>query len=314
MRGWWCSTRAMPPTRGADDPHPHARWSSARREGGLWRVDARGRADGASDEISARLLVNAAGPWVDEVLSDAVGLNARAQCPAGQGQPHRRRRSFRHDRAYFFQNADGRIIFAIPYEDDFTLIGTTDQDYRRRSRDSRDQRRGDRLSLRGGQRIFRASRSRRPTSSGPIPACARSTTTAPAKAQEATRDYVLKVDSDGGDGRRSLNVFGGKITTYRRLAEAVLEKIERRSSASAASRGPRTRRCPAATFRSTASSAEVDRSCRAPIAFLDARLARAAGPALRHARARAAWPCQRRRCRSRAATSAPISTRPRCAI
>ena len=77
------------------------------------------------------------------------------------------------------------------------------------------------------------------------------------KAQEATRDYVLK--ADGGDGEAPLvNVFGGKITTYRRLAESMLEKIEASARQARASRGPRTRRCRAATFAATGFDAEVD--------------------------------------------------------
>ncbi|MCK0455942.1 FAD-dependent oxidoreductase, partial [Salmonella enterica] len=77
----------------------------------------------------ARLVVNAAGPWVDEVLTGVAGLNAAHNVRLVQGSHIVVRKKFDDPRAYFFQNTDGRIIFAIPYEQEFTLIGTTDQDY-----------------------------------------------------------------------------------------------------------------------------------------------------------------------------------------
>ena len=82
-----------------------------------------------------------------------------------------------HDHAYIFQNPDKRIIFAIPYERDFTLIGTTDVEHHGPIGAAPHRRRRDRLPVRAGQPLFRAARSRRPTWSGPIPACARCSTT-----------------------------------------------------------------------------------------------------------------------------------------
>ena len=128
-------------------------------------------------------------------------------------------KKFDDPRAYFFQNKDGRIIFAIPYEEEFTLIGTTDQDYPGDPHKACDQRGRDRLSLRCGERIFRRSPSTPEhivwTYSGVRPLY----DDGASKAQEATRDYVLK--ADGGDGQAPIvNIFGGKITTYRRLSES----------------------------------------------------------------------------------------------
>ena len=123
-------------------------------------------------------LVNAAGPWVDQVLSGAVGQNDVHNVRLVQGSHIVVRKKFDDPRAYFFQNRDGRIIFAIPYEDDFTLIGTTDQDYEGDPRDVKHHRWRDRLSLQRGERVFRCSRSSAATSSGPIPACGRCMTTA----------------------------------------------------------------------------------------------------------------------------------------
>ena len=92
------------------------------------------------------------------------------------------RQALRPRPRYIFQNADGRIVFAIPYERDFTLIGTTDRDYQGRPRAAcAIDRGGDRLSLAAVERLFRDAGDARRMSSGPIPACGRSTTTAPAR-------------------------------------------------------------------------------------------------------------------------------------
>ncbi len=105
--------------------------SRARREDGtLGRSTIEDRRSGETSRRStARLIVNAAGPWVDHVLTGALGSNDAHNVRLVQGSHIVVRKKFDDPRAYFFQNSDGRIIFAIPYEDEFTLIGTTDQDY-----------------------------------------------------------------------------------------------------------------------------------------------------------------------------------------
>ena len=80
-------------------------------------------------QIVARGLVNTAGPWVSDVLGQVVGLNAPDRIRLVKGSHIVVDRLYDHDQCYIFQNADGRICFAIPYERDFTLIGTTDEDY-----------------------------------------------------------------------------------------------------------------------------------------------------------------------------------------
>ena len=120
-----------------------------------------------------------------------------------------------HDRCYIFQNADGRICFAIPYEQNFTLIGTTDEDSHGRARQPADHRERDRLSARFGERVFQAAgdpRTGRWSYSGIRPLY----DDGASKAQEATRDYVLKLDAREGQAPL-LSVFGGKITTFRKL-------------------------------------------------------------------------------------------------
>ena len=140
--------------RGADI-HTRTRCVAARRDGDHWRVTLENARDGSRFDITARGLVNAAGPWVSEVLTGVAGLNAPARDRLVKGSHIVVDRIFDHDRAYIFQNADGRICFAIPYERDFTLIGTTDEEFEGDPADGRDQRAGNRLSARRGQRVSR---------------------------------------------------------------------------------------------------------------------------------------------------------------
>ena len=201
-----------------------ARVTGARRENGLWTVDVEDQRTRAVEQVRARLVVNAAGPWIDHVLSAAMGQKDVHNVRLVQGSHIVIPRKFEGSRAYFFQNKDGRIIFAIPYEGDFTLIGTTDRDYR-----------GDPNAVQisdaeatylceAASEYF-ATPVRREDIVWSYSAVRPLYDDGASKAQEATRDYVLK--SDGGNGVAPLiNVFGGKITTYRRLAEAMLEKIE----------------------------------------------------------------------------------------
>ncbi len=153
----------------------------AERRAGGWRVVLRDAETGALREIGARILVNAAGPWVAELVADRLGLPLDAPVRLVKGSHIVVPSLFRHDRAYIFQHADKRIVFAIPYERDFTLIGTTDLDYRRRSRKRATRRRPRSNISARPQASISASRSIRRAWCGPIPACVRSTTTVQAK-------------------------------------------------------------------------------------------------------------------------------------
>ncbi|MFN3954509.1 MAG: glycerol-3-phosphate dehydrogenase [Pararhodobacter sp.] len=193
---------------------------SARAEGGIWRV--RIEAPEGLREVSARMLVNAAGPWVGDVIHGTLGLNSTDRVRLVRGSHIVTRRLYGHDKCYFFQGTDGRIIFAIPYEQDFTLIGTTDAEHADADTPPRcTEAERDYLCAFASQYFRRAVT---PADvvwsySGVRPLYddgARSATA-------ATRDYVLKLD--GSAGAPVLNVFGGKITTYRRLAEAALARI-----------------------------------------------------------------------------------------
>jgi glycerol-3-phosphate dehydrogenase len=197
---------------------------SARREGDAWRIGVQDLRSGSVDEVTARLLVNAAGPWVDHVLTEAIGQNEVSNVRLVQGSHIVVRQKFDDPRAYFFQNKDGRIIFAIPYEEEFTLIGTTDHDYpgdphEAKISDAETKYLCDAASeyfavpVKPGDIVWTYSGVRPLYDDGA------------SKAQEATRDYVLKAEHPDGQAPL-INVFGGKITTYRRLGEHMLEKIE----------------------------------------------------------------------------------------
>ena len=196
---------------------------SARRDGGQWTVSIQNLRTGGQDSVSARCVVNAAGPWVATVLTGQLGVTSRASTRLVQGSHIVVRKMYEHDRAYILQNPDGRIVFVIPYQDDFTLIGTTDRDYE-----------GDPakvvatpeeinyLCAAASENFQRAVTPKDVVwaYSGVRPLY----DDGASEAKAATRDYVLEVDAADGTAP-VLSVFGGKITTYRRLAEEAIERI-----------------------------------------------------------------------------------------
>ncbi|MWD28281.1 glycerol-3-phosphate dehydrogenase [Aquicoccus sp. SCR17] len=190
-------------------------------EGPEWRVETSDAETGATVTHRARMLVNAGGPWVAEILRDRIGATARDSVRLVRGSHIVTRRLYDHDKCYFFQGTDGRIIFAIPYEQDFTLIGTTDMDHPDPSQPAECTLEEQDYLLDFANNYFRQPLSRDDivwTYSGVRPLHAEGGGSASA----ATRDYTLRLDRDGAP---LLNVFGGKITTYRRLAESALAKV-----------------------------------------------------------------------------------------
>ncbi len=106
----------------------HTACASARRVGERWQATLQ-QADGRSIDVNARCLINAAGPWAASFLEDAVHRPTGRALRLIKGSHIVVRKLFDHPYAYIFQNPDGRIVFAIDYEQDFTLIGTTDLEY-----------------------------------------------------------------------------------------------------------------------------------------------------------------------------------------
>jgi glycerol-3-phosphate dehydrogenase len=192
-----------------------------RQVNGIWEITLE-HAAGDRSTVRARVLVNAGGPWVEQVLAAGSGVNARAKVRLVQGSHIVVRKLYDHDRAYMFQNSDGRIVFVIPYQDDFTLIGTTDQDYH-----------GDPAKVKATPEEIQylcdsvseyLAKPVKPadvvwTYSGVRPLYDDGAN----EAKAATREYVFELDLPGG--APLLSIYGGKITTHRRLAEEALEKL-----------------------------------------------------------------------------------------
>jgi len=194
---------------------------SAKRVDDHWVISLQDSETGETSERRARMLVNAGGPWVEDVIRQVTHTNSSEGVRLVRGSHIVTKRLFTHDKAYFFQGEDGRIIFAIPYETDFTLIGTTDAEHTDASvkPECTDEERDYLIKFANG--YFKRDITADDvvwTYSGVRPLYDDGAKSATA----ATRDYVLSVYSDGPP---LLNVFGGKITTYRKLAENALVKI-----------------------------------------------------------------------------------------
>src|SRR3569832_550029 len=169
----------------------------------------------------ARSVGFAGGPWVDHVLRESFGQNDAHHVRLVKGSHIVVRKLIDHDRAYFFQNKDGRIIFAIPYERDYTLIGTTDLDFKG------DDPHGIKLSEDETQYLLAAATEyfEKPvtwqdivwTYAGVRPQFDDHAS----KAQEATRDYVLKTEGDTKTKTED-NDNGSKHTTQRQKSEEAL--------------------------------------------------------------------------------------------
>ena len=202
--------------------HTRTQLVGAEAEDGVWQATVKDAETGATRSVRARMLVNAGGPWVAEILRGTLRRNTPAGVRLVRGSHIVTKRLFDHDKAYFFQGADGRITFAIPYETDFTLIGTTDAEHADP---------GTRPELTEAERDYLIGfvNGYLAEPIGPADVVWSYSGVRPLyddgakSATAATRDYVLTVDETAG--APVLNVFGGKITTYRRLAESALAKI-----------------------------------------------------------------------------------------
>ena len=190
------------------------------RHPGHWEATLAGQG-GSMTTLGARCLVNAAGPWASSFLRQANAAPAHQSLRLIKGSHIVVPRLFDHPYAYIFQHPDGRIVFAIPYEGDFTLIGTTDLDYQGDL---------DQVSISADEMSYLCALSNRYFSrpiapsdvvwsySGVRPLVQDDAV----KAAAATRDFRLEHDTDGAP---MLTVFGGKITTFRKLAEQAVDWI-----------------------------------------------------------------------------------------
>jgi glycerol-3-phosphate dehydrogenase len=203
---------------------PHTRVVAARREAEVWQLVL--QVAGQRETVTARTLVNAGGPWASRINETILRRPSRHKVRLVKGSHIVVPRLHAHERAYFLQNDDGRLVFAIPYQDQFTLIGTTEVDVT-----------GDPgQAAASADEILYLCRA----AAGYFGA-----TVEPSKlvwnysgirplvddgsgnATDVTRDYVIELDGRHGEPPL-VSIFGGKLTTYRRLAEAVLAKIGNR--------------------------------------------------------------------------------------
>ncbi|CRI55722.1 glycerol-3-phosphate dehydrogenase [Pseudomonas sp. CCOS 191] len=203
--------------------HTRTRCLRAERIDGLWQVELQ-HADGSLQTIHARALVNAAGPWVASFIKDDLKLDAPYGIRLIQGSHLIVPRLYEGEHAYILQNEDQRIVFCIPYLDRFTLIGTTDREY---SGDPAkvvitEQETDYLLNVVNAHFNHQLSRSDiLHTYSGVRPLCNDESDNPSA----VTRDYTLALSASEGQAPL-LSVFGGKLTTYRKLAESAMAELK----------------------------------------------------------------------------------------
>lgn len=204
--------------------HVHARTKvvSATRLDGIWELVLIDQS-GEQTRCKARMIVNAGGPWVEDIIQGVARLNTTDRIRLVRGSHIVTRKLYDNGKCYFFQGSDGRIMFAIPYEEDFTLIGTTDaaHDDLAQKPECTDAEADYMIAF--VNEYFERAISREDvvwSYSGVRPLYDDGASSATA----ATRDYVLRVDTSAG--APVLNIFGGKITTYRKLAEEALERVD----------------------------------------------------------------------------------------
>ncbi len=205
------------------DIRTHTPLLSAERSNGVWTLNILDKKSGKESSVQAKTIVNASGPWLDELLSHISHSKTAEHIRMVKGSHIILRKLFDHDRAYIFQNDDGRIVFAIPFYNSFTLIGTTDVDYHGKPDDVE-------ISSEEIEYLCEAANEYFTTQITSADVVHSYSGIRPlfddgkSDAKAATRDYVLKLDT-GNDEPPLLSIYGGKITTYRKLAESVLKKI-----------------------------------------------------------------------------------------
>ena len=197
------------------------RVTRARAEGGLWRATLED-GSGRGREVRARALVNAAGPWAMQVIEEVCGTRSNRAIQLVKGSHIVVRKCWEGPHGYLFQNADRRVIFALPWVDDLAMIGTTDIVYHDAPEAVAVEGTEVDYLLEAVNRYFRTPLSRADIVtewSGVRPLF----DDGKGNPSAVTRDYVL--DLERGAGAPLLNVFGGKITTFRELSERALEKL-----------------------------------------------------------------------------------------
>jgi len=189
-----------------------------------WQITLTGQ-DGKAREIKSRILINAAGPWVEEVAHMAGHYSNSAGVRLVKGSHIVTQQLWQGEHGYIFQSADGRVIFAMPYEGKYTLIGTTDVDW--------DLSQG-KVTISDAEVDYLCSAANEYLAKEISPSDVVWTYAGlrplyddkAATASVATRDYVFDLSGDGKDVAVMLAIYGGKLTTFRKLAEHAMEKLK----------------------------------------------------------------------------------------
>ena len=191
-----------------------------RRDVWHFMLECRGR----RAPMTARILINAAGPWVGQVAEHLLQIPGRPPLRLVKGTHIVVRKLFDHDRGYIFQNSDRRIVFALPFERDFTLIGTTDSEFTDDPSGAIPT--GDEIAYlcSAANEYFRTEITNKQVVA--IFTGVRALhDDGSKKPEDITRDYYLTLD-ESRHAAPLLTVYGGKITTYRRLAEEALDRLK----------------------------------------------------------------------------------------
>jgi glycerol-3-phosphate dehydrogenase len=193
------------------------------REQGKWHVTLKNQHDKRQYTVTTKGIVNAAGPWVATLFDEALTEKSPQNIRLVKGSHIVVPRIHTETQAYILQNKDQRIVFVIPFEDDFSLIGTTDVEHTGAAEDVKISETEIDYLIEITNSYFKKHIKREDilhTFSGVRPLLDDESV----NAQAVTRDYKLELSSQGGH-TPLLSVFGGKITTYRKLAEAAVNKL-----------------------------------------------------------------------------------------
>ncbi|GGY57103.1 glycerol-3-phosphate dehydrogenase [Parvularcula lutaonensis] len=205
------------------DIRVRTRFISAERKGDCWEA----MIEGEVKPVRARALVNAAGPWVTDLFAGIKGAEPKKRLRLVKGSHLVTRRVYDGDHAYIFQNPDKRIVFTIPWVNDSTLIGTTDEPYEGPPAKAAISEEETDYLLDSVNAYLRRPVTRSDitsTFSGVRPLY---DDLSAKSASAVTRDYAFDIDGEEGEAPL-LSVYGGKLTTYRKLAEHALEKLSDR--------------------------------------------------------------------------------------
>ena len=198
--------------------------SNIKQVNNIWEINTVNSITGKNQTIKAKVVINATGPWIDNFLSNSYKQTNANNIRLVKGSHIVVNKIFNHNYSYLFQNSDGRIFFAIPWEDEFTFIGTTDVDFNEDLDNFSISEDEISYIITSANKYFDNKISKNDVIShwsGVRPLYDNTKQ----KAQKASRDYVIREDSRVDDSAL-INIFGGKLTTFRQLSEEVVDLIE----------------------------------------------------------------------------------------